>query len=360
MSIHFRSVNVLMKEMRLRASERWADISKSGKAACESKLSSVQICEKKLTREADNMEELSPNKNSSPACEFEASIETTQHSLVELNNSVEKSGNPEIPPYIPPEETQDTTSQINRKPLLSLFIPSPGKFQKQRKPPTTGASSQFLLSSGSDQLSHQLPAISTKAKSIDTRQLTKLVALSKDLSFTSLSNALKFCTERLRNLHLWCNMEELKKLKTAPRFYPNLEEPFNVKAKVRVLSERTDDLVKQYCRDCHMCLNSQQLKVVNKCRHLRREWKWFAKLNLSDEVGVMIEVLLVGSEAEEFFCGITAEELKKTKRGRAIVENFIMAVEGSKCPLDIGLQAVEDDHGDILWLVKRTQGRLSV
>lgn len=361
MNLHFRSVNALMKEMQLRVSECYADVSRAEKSAYESDLSSVQIFEENWTRESNNMQELSPNKNSSPACEFEGSMKPTQHASVDLSKSVESSGKPEIPPYIPPDETQDTTSQLNRKPLLNLFIPSPRTFQKQRMSSRSCASSEFLLSSSQDHLADELATTCSNSKSINTRQLTKLTALSNDLSFTSLSKALKFCKERLRNLHLWCNKEELKKLKTAPRFYPNLKEPFNVKVRVRVLSERVDDLVKQYCRDCHFCVNSKHVEAIKpKCRHLRREWKWFAKLKLSDMVGVIIEVLLVGSDSEEFFCGITAEQLKKSNRGRVIVENFIAAIESSKCPLDIGLLAVEDDNGDILWLVKRTQGRLSV
>ena len=79
---------------------------------------------------------------------------------------------------------------------------------------------------------------------------------------------------------------------------------------------------------------------------------------MSDDVQVVIEALLVGSEAEElnFWGGITAEELKKSNRGRVIVENFIMAIEGSTVPLDIGLLAYEDDNGGV-FMVRQTDIR---
>lgn len=318
--------------------------------------SSSKKYEKNNTWET-NLYRLSPDKNSSPACEVDGNVKPTQCSTEQIEKSIESNSNPSIPPYIPPENTQDTTTQVNRKPLLNLFIPSPKKSQKRRITFGSFVSSEFLLSPEKD-----LSATgNSEPKRIDTKPLTSLTAPPKDLGFTSLRNALKFCKERLRNLHVWCNVEELKKLKSTPKFYPNLKEPFNVQVRVRVLSKTIDDLVKRYCRDCHKCLDSIEIESdKSNCRHLTKEWKWFAKLRLSDNLGEAIEALLVGIEAEEFFCGILAEELKMGTRGRLIVENFIVAIEGSTTPLDIGLLGYEDEGGDVAWLVKRTRGRLSV
>jgi len=355
-NLHFKSDNEWTAKTKHRADESLPASSRADNLENRFSASSARTIEK-INSQGTNLNRLSPDKNSSPACELDGDVKPDQCSTERIEKSIVSTSSPYIPPYIPPENTQDTTTQVNRKPLLNLFIPSPKKSWKRRIPYESFESSVYLLSPEKNQYAEG----SSEPRNTHTKPLTSLTALPKDLGFTSLTNAIKFCKERLRNLHLWCNVEELKKLKSAPRFYPNLKEPFNVQVRVRVLSKTIDDLVKRYCRDCHICLESVEVEAdKSNCRHLTNEWKWFAKLKLSDNFGEAIEALLVGIEAEEFFCGILAEELKMSKRGRFIVENFIVAIEGSSVPLDIGLLGHEDENGDVAWFVKRTQGRISV
>jgi len=355
-NLHFKRDNEWTAKAKKRADESLPAYSRADNLENRFNTSSAQKIEKNNIW-GTNLNGLSPDKNTSPACELDGDVEPNRCSTEQIEKSIESTSNPSIPPYIPPENTQDTTTQVNRKPLLNLFIPSPKQSQKRRVTYESFASSVCLWSPEKNLYAQG----SSKPRSKHTKPLTSLTALPNDLGFTSLTNALKFCKERLRNLHLWCNVEELKKLKSAPRFYPNLKEPFNVQVRVRVLSKKIDDLVKRYCRDCHICLDSIEIESdKSNCRHLKNAWRWFAKLRLSDSSGEAIEALLVGIEAEEFFCGILAEELKMGKRARFIVENFIAAIEGSTVPLDIGLLAYENENGDVAWLVKRTQGRISV
>lgn len=201
------------------------------------------------------------------------------------------------------------------------------------------------------------PTPSSEFKLTTPKAGKKLTVLTASSRYVSLREAMKFCSERLRNLHIWSDEEALKNLTEPPQFYENLRESFTVNVNVVFLSTTVLGLLREYCKDCHMPIEEESISVnPTECLHSRKVWKWFAKLRLEESNSATVEALLVGSEADTFFCGLTASEVGASEDSRAIIRKFIGALETSKDALDIGLLAYENENGQIGWMVQNTRG----
>merc|ERR550534_3520985 len=144
-NLHFKGDDERMAKTKQRADESLPAFAREDHAENRFNSSSSRKNWKNNIEET-NLYRLSPDKNSSPACELDGDVKPTQCSTEQIEVIIGSNSNPSIPPYIPPENTQDTTTQVNRKPLLNLFIPSPKKSQKRRITYESFASSEFLLS----------------------------------------------------------------------------------------------------------------------------------------------------------------------------------------------------------------------